>query len=262
MAASEQHQRPRSGRGGGAAAAATAPRRRGDAAVGWTTLIVGIALSGLLYWKNHYTDMWFEEYYLFNTALLLWPPLCLILFGFRRELSEFGMTAGDIKGGSLAALVGFLLFLPVLYFVARTPDAQSYYLGVLLGNRPYGSGAISGLAMSNQGYVGGVIDWSRLAFHETVFAFYMFAWEWFFRGFLLNGLRRLFPAGAAVAIQAVLFCWLHWGKPMPEVYSSLAGGILLGAVALRYRSFLPCFLVHWGVSAANDLGVLWFHFHR
>jgi len=235
--------------------------RRDDIATGWWTLLAGLVISGFLYWKNHSGNMWFEEYYLLNTAVLLGGPLLLILIGFRREVSEFGMTAGDVKGGAIAALIGFALFLPVLYFVARTPEAQEYYLGVLLGSRPGGSGAINGLIYTPQGYIGGVIDYGRLLFHESVFGFYMFGWEWFFRGFLLNGLRRAMPVWVAVAIQAALFCGLHVGKPIPEVCSSLAGGLLLGVVAIRFRSFLPCFFVHWAISATNDLAVLYFHFH-
>jgi len=235
--------------------------RPGDSAVGIWTLIVGIAISGFLFWKNHETAMWFEEYYLLNILMLLWPPSLLILLVLRRELSDFGFTIGDLKRGVIAAVIGFLLFTPVLLVVSRTPDAQRYYLGALLGNRPYGSGAIQGLIMTTTGYIGGTLDYGRLVFHEAVLGFYMFAWEWFFRGFLLNGLRRTFPLWLSIAIQAGLFCWLHVGKPLPEVCSSLAGGVVLGIVAVRFRSFLPCFLVHALISMGFDFAVLYFHFH-
>lgn len=201
--------------------------------------------------------MGFEEYYLVNNTLLLWPPLCFILIVLRREASEFGMTAGDLKKGALFALVGFLLFLPVLFIMAPTPAAQNYYIGNLLSQ----SRAIYGVRFSpGIGYVGGVIDWGRLAFHECVFGFYMFCWEWFFRGFLLFGVRRAFPDWFAVVFQALLFFALHWGKPLPELFSSLAGGLFLGVVALRLRSFLPCFFIHWLISMTFDFAVLYFHF--
>jgi membrane protease YdiL (CAAX protease family) len=216
-------------------------------------------ISGFLYWKNHFTRMGFEEYYFVNNALLLWVPLCFILICLRREVSEFGLTTGDLKKGGLLALTGFLLFLPVLLIIAPTSDAQNYYIGNSLAQ----SGAVYGVRLApGGGYAGGTIDWGRLVFHETVFGFYMFCWEWFFRGFLLFGIRKALPDWVAVGVQAVLFFALHWGKPMPELYSSLAGGLLLGVVALRLRSFLPCFLIHWAIAMTFDFAVLYFHFRQ
>jgi membrane protease YdiL (CAAX protease family) len=210
-----------------------------------------------LYWKNHFTSMGFEEYYFINNALLLWVPLCFILICLRREASEFGLGPGDLKRGALFALTGFLLFLPVILIIAPTSEAQNYYIGNLLTQ----SRAVFGVRLSvGGGYTGGTIDWGRLVFHECVFGFYMFCWEWFFRGFLLFGIRKALPDWFAVGIQAVLFFALHWGKPMPELYSSLAGGLLLGVAALRLRSFLPCFFIHWAIAMTFDFAVLYFHF--
>ncbi len=231
--------------------------KAGDRVAGWTTLVLGVLISSFLWWKNQKTPMGFEEYYLINNALLLWAPLCIILLFLKREASEFGLTVGDLKKGALFVLIGFLLFLPVLLIIAPTNDAQNYYIGNSLTR----SGAITGVRLApGGGYAGGTIDWGRLVFHETVFGFYMFCWEWFFRGFLLFGIRKVLPDWAAVVIQAILFFALHWGKPMPELYSSLAGGLLLGVIALRLRSFLPCFLIHWIIAMTFDFSVLFFHF--
>jgi len=89
----------------------------------------------------------------------------------------------------------------------------------------------------------------------------MFAWEWYFRGFLLYGLKRVMPTVAAVLIQAAAFALLHYNKPPIEVVSSFFGAILLAGVALRYRSFLPCFFLHWAISAAFDGAVLYHFLH-
>lgn len=229
-----------------------------DAAAGWSTLLLGIAISGFLLWRNR-QPMGFEEYYILNVAMLLWPPMLLILLFLRRELSEFGMTPGDVKGGVIAALVMFALFIPVLLFIAPQPDPQRYYLGALLGE----SGAVTGLVWGpGRTPMGGRIDYGRLAFHELVFGIYMFAWEWFFRGFLLFGLKRIMPVVWAGLIQAALFGLLHLGKPLPEFISSFVGGLFLTGVAIRYRSFLPCFLVHYLISLSFDFAVLYFHFNR
>jgi membrane protease YdiL (CAAX protease family) len=234
-----------------------------DRVAGWSTVVVGTLVSGVLLTKNVLlpgrvpsSAMGFTEYYLFNIALLLLPALLLILLGLRRDVAEFGFQSGELRGGVIAALIGFALFVPVLLLVAPQPAFQSYYLRNLLAE----SGVVTNFTWQGNQIVGGTIDWGRLAFHELVLGMYMLAWEWFFRGFLLFGARRAFPTWAAALIQAVLFCALHWGKPPIEVASSLPGGLILAAAAIRFQSFLPCFLIHFLISAGFDMAVLFYHF--
>jgi uncharacterized protein len=73
---------------------------------------------------------------------------------------------------------------------------------------------------------------------------YFFAWEFFFRGYLLFGLREKFGE-FSIVIQAALFAVAHIGKPALEVLISPFAGLLLGYIAYRNRSFLPAFLIHW-----------------
>jgi membrane protease YdiL (CAAX protease family) len=232
-----------------------------DAIAGWTTLVTGLVVSGFLLWRNHSQWMDFSEYNLLNTACILWIPLMVVLIGLRREPSEFGLTPGDTGNGLLAALVLFLIFLPVILFFAPTPGPQEYYLNWMGPNG--GSRAVTGIYFDGTAWShGGQIDPARLAYHELAMGFYMFGWEWYHRGFLLNGLKKLAPVWAAVLIQAALFTALHWGKPAAELASSFPGGILMAVLALRYRSFVPCFVLHWLVSAGFDFAVLYYHFHR
>ena len=218
-----------------------------DPVVGWVTLILGIVTTGFLsYYNRQPRD--FEQYYLVNLALLLWVPLVFILVFLRREVADFGMTTGDLRSGLLVALLLFLLFIPVIVIVAPTAPFQTYYVAHLRN-----SGVLD---------YRGQIDPGRAVFHETVLGFYMFAWEWYFRGFLLFGLKRLMPSIWAALLQAAAFALLHYLKPPIEVASSFFGALLLAGVALRYRSFLPCFFVHWAISASFDATVLYHHLHR
>ncbi|MFM7321675.1 MAG: lysostaphin resistance A-like protein [Armatimonadota bacterium] len=192
--------------------------------------------------------MGWHEYYLVNLACLLLPGILLVVWGFRQELSEYGLAPGDRKRGSQLALLGWIAFLPVLWTVGGRPAFQSYYLSNM-----HASGA---LIPTN---TGDAIDWGGWIFHEATMTVYMLAWEWFFRGFLLFGLRKSFPDWFAVGAQALLFGLLHLGKPPEEVVSSFLGGIVLGFAALRLRSMIPCFAVHALVSASHDAVVIWFH---
>ncbi len=225
---------------------------------GWVTLIVGLAVSGFLMWKNHDPNdhMGFYEYNLLNIAFVLWIPLIIGMLFLRREPTEIGFTVGDLKNGVLVALGCFVLFSPVIYYFAAQAAPQSYYLGWMAS-----SGAIDSIFRDAKGgFIGGHINVQRLIYHEIIMGFYMFGWEYYHRGFLLNGFRKIMPLWGAIVLQALLFTALHLGKPIPETLSSFPGGILMALLAYRFRSFVPCFLLHWLVSAGFDFAVLYHHF--
>ena len=54
-------------------------------------------------------------------------------------------------------------------------------------------------------------------------------------------------------LLSIGFGIMHIGKPMPEVYGSFIAGLALGWLAVRARSFYPCFLLHWAISITFDL---------
>ena len=234
-----------------------------DELVGWSTLAIGLAISTLLLWKNGGWAAFrsptrfhgFDDYSLFNIAVLLLPPLTWILIALRRELSDFGLTPGNARGALLFSLVIGLAYIPVLALFSGQKQFQAYYIPWLSS-----SGILYGMEWHGGQYTGGKIDYGRFLYHETVMCFYMFAWEWFFRGYLLFGLRKIMPTWAAALVQALPFFVLHLGKPPAEFWSSLPGGILLAPVAIRFKSFLPCFLVHYIISLGNDIAALYFHF--
>jgi membrane protease YdiL (CAAX protease family) len=79
-------------------------------------------------------------------------------------------------------------------------------------------------------------------------ALYYLPEEFFFRGFLLFGLRGRVGDQMANCIQAVIFALFHIGKPPLEVLISLPIGYLFGHVTLQTRSFLPSFFMHWVIG--------------
>jgi len=146
------------------------------------------------------------------------------------------------------------MLLPVAYFAHR-PDVQSYYLQGRLSNW--------GLAGVGAVFNGVHVNLKALLYYELAMGFYMFGWEFFFRGFLLFGLQKTWlRTWGAVFVQAGLFALLHWSwkahaaKPGLEVLTAFPGGLILGALALKTRSFLYGYLVHWGISVTLDLFLL------
>lgn len=60
----------------------------------------------------------------------------------------------------------------------------------------------------------------------------------------------------AIPAMAAPYCLLHLDKPLPEMVTSLFGGLLLGVVALRTRSILAGVLSHVTLAIGTDLAVL------
>lgn len=171
-----------------------------------------------------------EEYLLVNIGLLLFPPLLLILGILRENATDYGFQP-PTAGSSRIAWLFFLAMTPVMLIASWSPQFYHYY-------------PIQPLAG---------LSWSYLLYYEISYGFYMFAWEFFYRGFLTFGLARTFGIPAAVVLQAVGFGIMHIGKPPLEMISSFPGGLIMGWLAVRCRSFLPCFALHWAISLAFDL---------
>jgi membrane protease YdiL (CAAX protease family) len=81
------------------------------------------------------------------------------------------------------------------------------------------------------------------------------ALEFFFRGFLVSAGFRLMRWWAVPAMAAP-YGLLHLDKPLPEMVTSLFGGLLLGVVALRTRSILAGVLAHVTLAVGTDAAVL------
>jgi len=87
---------------------------------------------------------------------------------------------------------------------------------------------------------------------EALYAAQFVALEFFFRGFLLQGLRRALGANA-IFVMIVPYCMIHYGKPMPETFGAIGAGLILGTLAMRTRSIWGGVLIHIGVATTMDV---------
>lgn len=67
--------------------------------------------------------------------------------------------------------------------------------------------------------------------------------EWFFRGIVLNGLRKALPPFWAVALTSVVFGLIHL-NPIQIVFAFVVGGIA-GAALIRSGSLLNSIIIHF-----------------
>jgi membrane protease YdiL (CAAX protease family) len=149
-------------------------------------------------------------------------PLAVLALIYRLPVSQWQLGLGD---------VAFWLPASALYVVVALPL-------VVIGSQ--------GVAMDAY-YQQGVFKWGDYLTYALV---YLLGWEYFFRGFLLAGLREHLKE-AAILVQAIPFTLLHLGKPNVETLSCIFSGLVWGYICYRGRSFWPAFIMHAVVNIAT-----------
>ncbi len=160
-----------------------------------------------------------------NFLLLFCIPALVIRLGLRRPLAEFGLQWGEGHVWGKYFLGFLLVTLPAVLLSSRWPSFQSYYSSHLWAGESLRAFGV---------FAGGWLV-------------YFFAWEFFFRGFLLFGLARSMGK-LAIFIQMVPFVMMHFRKPEMESYAAIIAGLALGFMAYRGKSWLGCWLLHWIIA--------------
>jgi membrane protease YdiL (CAAX protease family) len=145
-------------------------------------------------------------------------PLAAGWLLFRDKPWDYGIRIGRWKSAIILTASCLAAMALILYEVGKMPEFRSYY---------------------HESH----IDWPELLLDA---ALYMFAWEFLFRGYMLFGLEKSIGK-SAIFVQAIPFVLLHLGKPFLETLACIPGGFIFGYVAYRTRSFLPCFIIHFGI---------------
>jgi len=178
--------------------------------------VVGISTLVLVLRRYYPLDIDFPRATQLVYYLLV--PLAAGWLLFRDKPWDYGIRIGHWKSAAIITTVSLAVMALVLYWVGKIPEFRSYY------------------QMYN-------IDWLELLLSH---ALYMFAWEFLFRGYMLFGMERSIGK-SAVFVQTIPFVLLHLGKPFLETLACIPGGFFLGYIAYRTRSFLPCFIIHFGI---------------
>ncbi len=95
-------------------------------------------------------------------------------------------------------------------------------------------------------------SWFDLIAWELLYGVQFFALEFFFRAFLLQGLRPFIGYGA-VFFAVIPYCMLHFQKTLSESLGAILAGIALGSLAMKYRSLWGGVCLHWAIAISMDL---------
>jgi uncharacterized protein len=158
-------------------------------------------------------------------------PALILLVGFRWTPGQAGLGLGDWRLASALALA----YIPL----------------VVVGTWVLSDGA--GFQAQYPHYVAAKFDWGVFLGYEALFLFYWIGWEYLWRGFVLFGTAPAVGAPLAIVIQTVPFAILHAQKPPAEAYLSVLGGLALGALVWRCRSFWIAVPIHAVQMLSLDL---------
>ncbi len=156
-------------------------------------------------------------------------PAGIIRYIFKEKLRAYGIDRGNSKLGFNYTAVSLIVMIVVLWFISAQPSFTLFY--------PHYSGA--------------KYSWTLFFIYETGMLFYLFAWEFIWRGYMLFGLKEKFGV-YSIFIQMIPFVILHNGKPFVETLGAIGGGIFLGFLAFRTGSMLYCFFIHAGIMFVLD----------
>lgn len=160
-------------------------------------------------------------------------PLLMISFLFKDSLKEYGLQMGDWRSGFTSIFWLFpIISILMLYPSSNTQEMIVYY--------PLDKEA-------------GASVFKFFRFEIIRVAFFYTAWEFFFRGFMLFGLRKYVGDWLAICIQTIPSCLWHIGLPAGEIFASIFGGILFGVMALKTNSILYPFILHFLIGVTLDL---------
>ncbi|MEI6123339.1 MAG: CPBP family intramembrane glutamic endopeptidase [Bacteroidota bacterium] len=163
-------------------------------------------------------------------------PLLLIKFVFKEKLSNYGFAVGNLFKDYKIYLLFFGFMVPIIIFFSTTDSFQSRYpFYRLSGNETL---------------------WPNFWTWQILYFFQFIAVEFFFRGFLVHGLKKQFGY-YSILIMTIPYCMIHFGKPFPETIAAIIAGIVLGTLSLKSRTILMGVAIHYTVALSMDLSALW-----
>ena len=186
------------------------------------------------YRYSEYRDLWGYLWWgSWHYLFFLLVPMLTIKLVLKQNLSEYGWQWGSVHKHWLGYV---LLTTPILLFaflVSFREDFANHY--------PF--------------YKFAHFSWFDLIAWECIYILQFVAVEFFFRGFLVNGLRVKFGS-LSVAVMCLPYLMLHFPKLWLESTGAILFGFFLGILALRSKSIWGGVGVHVAIALMMDMAAL------
>ena len=163
-------------------------------------------------------------------------PALLVRLVFRERLADYGLKLRGAFADGWVYLVMLAVVGPLVWIVSHSEEFQRTY--------PFYQ------------HPRGAPLWPDFWRWEFVYGLQFLGVEFFFRGFLVHGLRRRFGA-YCIPIMVVPYCMIHFGKPLPETLASIVAGMALGFMSLRTRSIILGVAIHVTVAMSMDFASMY-----
>lgn len=180
-------------------------------------------LNGLLFWG------------IANIFAYIVPPVLVIRYVLKDKVSNYGTRVKGIWPHGKTYFILFAVSVPFVVFASYTAAFQAKY--------PF------------YDLVGGEGLWPNMTVWWVVYAIQFMALEFFFRGFLIHGLKHRLGY-MAIYVMAVPYNMLHFNKPLLEALAAIGGAIVLGSLSLRSRSVWWGAWLHISIAATMDIAAL------
>jgi len=214
--------------------------KRPDWKAVWVLIVAAVALTGQNFWQNYFKPYTIADrlglpidlvsQLAFAIGCVFWyviPAVLFITFGLRERVKDYGVKRTGWTDGWKIYLVFVAVMAPLVLLMSGDEHFQGTY--------PFYRWAPAH-------------GWGTLLAWELAYAVQFLALEFFFRGFLVHGLKHRFGI-YSVFVMTVPYCMIHFRKPMPECVGSIIAGVALGFMSLKTRSV-------W-LGAALHISVAW-----
>ena len=160
------------------------------------------------------------------------PALVLKLMG--KNLSDYGWTVRGLRNHLPLYL---LLFIPAGIAVVTVSSQAEFTRVYPFYSQPNG--------------------WLELVIWEVFYALQFLALEFFFRGFMIHGLKERLGKVSAVIVMLFPYMMIHFPKPWMETSGAFVAGTFLGWLSLRTGSIFGGVMLHIMVAWSLDILALW-----
>ena len=175
---------------------------------------------------------WASSLFIFYVVI----PVIVIKVFFRENLKDYGLKIKGMFYGWKAYLLMASFILPVVFLISFSSDFTNTY--------PF-------YRFRDADKV-----FPQFFIWECFYILQFFALEFFFRGFMVLGLKPHLK-GYSILVMTIPYCMIHFSKPLPECIGSIFAGLILGAMSYRTGSVWLGAALHVAVALSMDILSLW-----